>query len=346
MRLVRALEPELMAAEPVRDTWIAGYLPYEAAAQQGTSGAFADARAAMDGIFSFGDIGLSSATSLTALLTLSGASWGIIDLERPDAASWHAARQLWVPSLGFMSAEVQQRLVDWMTDGGHAVFLPSLPTLDLSMEPCLTLVRAIFGSGEEPTFAPFQGVPIGWYQVRAADDGSLAVQGGLTRFVLPHAAEALAWDAAGDVVGFRRPIGAGSATILGFRLQYHPVGGADQFRFAGDLVAGATGPLAALAEPAPAIALELAGPRGGLLCVIDPVPLPMSVRVTYTLPGTATRATLPARLSGIRLRGPGCTTASHRHRPGRWSPAATRHGGAPRPTHGCAGLGRADVRAR
>ncbi len=305
MRVVRALETELIAAEPLRDTWIAGYLPYEAAAQQGISGAFADARAAMEGIFSFGDIGLSIAPSLTALLTLAGASWGMIDLDRPDAAPWQTARQLWIPNLGFMSEVVQRRLVDWITNGGHAVFLPSIPTLDVSMEPCGVLARSVFGPGDVPSFPRFQEVPNGWDQVRTTDGGSLAVRGGLARFALPGAAEPLAWDAAGAVVGFRRPIGAGSASVLGFRLQYHPVGGADQYRFVADLVKGVTGPLVAVAEPAPAIALQLAGPSGGLVCVIDPVALPLSVRVTYTALDTGGRATFPERLPGIAFRGLG-----------------------------------------
>ena len=97
----------------------------------------------MDGIFSFGDIGLSNAPSLTALLTLAGVSWGMLDLERGDAGAWRRARQLWVPSLGFMSHAVQQRLVDWIAEGGHAVFLPSVPLLDDAMEPCTVLARAI-----------------------------------------------------------------------------------------------------------------------------------------------------------------------------------------------------------
>ncbi len=305
LRVVRAVEAELLAAEPLRDTWIGGYLPYEAAAQQGSTGAYADARAAMDGIFSFGDIGLSIAPSLSALLTLAGASWGILDLDRPDVADWPRAHQLWIPSLGFMSGAAQQRLVDWMMDGGHVVFLPSVPLMDVSMEPCDTLGQVIFGPGDMPSFPSFQGTLPGWDQVRTTDGGSIAVQGGLVRFDMPADAEALAWDEDGAVVAFRRTVGAGSATILGFRLQYHPVGGADQLRFAADLVTAATGPLAAVADPPPAIALELAGQRGGLLCVIDPVALPMAVRVTYTIPGTTRRAMIPNRLPGVGFTGVG-----------------------------------------
>ncbi len=305
VRVVRAIERELVTAEPLRDTWIAAYLPYEGAAVVGGAGAFADARAAMDGVFSFGDIGLSNAPSLTALLTLAGVSWGMLDLERGDAGAWRRARQLWVPSLGFMSHAVQQRLVDWIAEGGHAVFLPSVPLLDDAMEPCTVLARAIVGTGELPGPAPFEALPLGWDQVRTADGGSIAVQGGVARFSLASDAVAVAWSGDSSVVGLRRQVGAGSATLMGFRLQYHPVGGVDQFRFAAGVVAGATGPLASVAEPLPAIALELAGPDGGLLCVVDPVELPMSVRVRYTPPGTSDRATLPVRLPGIRFPGRG-----------------------------------------
>jgi beta-galactosidase len=305
IQVVRAIEQELLRAEPLRDTWVAGYLPNEAAAAVDGSGALGDTRAAMAGIFSFGDIGLSGAQSLTALLTLAGVSWGVLDLEGTDGMPWHRARQLWVPGLGFMSAAAQQRLLGWIADGGHAVFLPSVPLLDESMGPCDVLARAIFSQAALPVFPAFEPAPVGWDQVRTASGGSLAVPRGLTRFDPAPGAEPLAWDEDRAVVGFRRTVGAGSATVLGFRLQYHPVGGGDQFRFAADLVRAATGSLAAVAEPLPAVALELAGPDGGLLCVIDPVDLPMSVRVAYTLPGTHERATLPTSLLGIPFAGRG-----------------------------------------
>jgi len=299
MRVIRAVEPGIMVAEPLRDTMIGCYVPYESAALVGADGAFVDAAAAMNGIFSWGDIGLSNVPSLTALLTLSGASWGMLDLERSDAEAWSGARQLWVPSLGFLSKVVQQRLIDWMEAGGHAVFLPSVPVRDDAAAPCELLARRILGDGPLPDQPPFTARPTGWTQVRTAAGGSLAVQGEVARYQPPADAEPLAWAEDGGVAGFRRPVGLGSATVLGFRLTYHPVGGRDQFAFTTGLVEAATGPLAATCDSLPAVALEMSGPDGGLLCVVDPVELPVSTRVTYMPPGTPGRATIPVRLPGI-----------------------------------------------
>ena len=150
IRVIRAIEPELLTAEPLRDTWLGCYTPYESAAlAAGTGGGYADAAAAVSGMFSVGELGLSNASSLTALLTLAGVSWGMLDLERSDDAAWQAARQLWVPCLSFMSASVQQRLLEWMQRGGHAIFMPVLPLVDEATRPTDILAGAIFARRPE-----------------------------------------------------------------------------------------------------------------------------------------------------------------------------------------------------
>ena len=305
IRVIHAIEPELLTAEPLRDTWLACYAPYESAALAGGTGGYRDAAAAMSGMFSAGELGLSNSSSLTALLTLAGVSWGMLDLERSDDAAWRAARQLWVPCLGFMSADVQQRLLGWMERGGHAIFTPVLPLVDEATRRCDILAGAILGGDPRPAFPDVVPQPISWQQVRTAADGALVVPGEVALFELPPDAVAIAWAEDGSVVGFRRPIGAGAATVLGFRLHYQPVGGADQLSFAAGLVEAEVGPRAASADAAPAVALELAGPDGGMLCVTNPVELPVSTRVTYTPPGTTQRSTLPVRLPGIRFGGRG-----------------------------------------
>ena len=186
LRVVRAIEPELLAAEPLRDTWLAScHVPYESAALVAGRGGFADVAAAVTGIFSSGDFGLSNAQSLSALLTLANVSWGALDLERSDDEAWRRARQLWVPGLAFMGREVQERLVRWVRDGGHLVILPAVPMIDEQMLPCDVLARSVFGPADPPAFPRFEAAPVGWTQVRTADGGSLAVQGGVARMDLP-----------------------------------------------------------------------------------------------------------------------------------------------------------------
>jgi beta-galactosidase len=307
IRATRAIEPALLTAEPLRDTWIGCYAPYEAAAMVG-GGLFADVDAAVKGIFSIGNMGMSGATSLTALLTLANVSWGALDLERAEADDWRRARQLWLPGLDFMARPVQERVVEWMRAGGHLVVLPAVPTLDERMDRCDVLATAIYGTAAVPALPAFEAEPVAWSQVRTLAGGSIPVAGPATALDPPPDATPLAWAEDGSVVAFRRPIGAGSAAVLGFRLQYHPVGGRDQFAFAAELVESAVGPRAASANPLPVVALEMAGPDGGMLCVVNPVELPASARVTYTIPGTAERATLPEILPGIEFPGRGAVT--------------------------------------
>ncbi len=305
LRVVRALEPELLAAEPLRDTWLACHVPYESAALVAGRGTFADAGAAMTGMFSSGDFGLANASSLSALLTLAGVSWGALDLERSDEEAWRQARQLWVPGLDFMGREVQERVARWVADGGHLVILPAIPMVDEQMAPCEILARSIFGPEDPPQFPPFEAEPKGWSQVTTADGGSLAVQGEGARMIPPEDATPIAWSEDGGVIAFRRPVGQGSATVIGFRLQYHPVGGADQFALVAGIVEGACGPRAATADAPGAVVLELAGPAGGLLCVVNPVERRLATRVNYTIPGTSEQASIPASLPAIEIEGRG-----------------------------------------
>lgn len=305
MRVVRAIEPELLAAEPLRDTWLACHVPYESAALVAGRGSFADVAAAVTGIFSSGDFGLSNVPSLSALLTLANVSWGALDLERSDDEAWRRARQLWVPGLAFMARDVQERLVHWVRDGGHVVVLPAVPMIDEQMLPCDILARSVFGSNDPPAFPRFEAEPVGWAQVRTADGGSLAVQGGVARMDLPAHATPIAWAEDGAVIAFRRPVGAGSATVLGFRLQYHPVGGRDQFAFATGIVEAACGPRAATADTLGAVALEFAGPAGGVVCLVNPVERRLATRVRYTIPGTSEQASIPVCLSTVEIDGRG-----------------------------------------
>ena len=305
MRVVRAIEAELLAAEPLRDTWIAWHVPYESAALVAGRGAFADAGAAVTDIFSSGDFGLSNAPSLSALLTLSNVSWGALDVERSDDAAWEQVRQLWVPSLEFMSRPVQERLTSWMVNGGHLVILPAVPLVDEQMNRCDVLARSIFGPGELPHFPRFEAEPIGWSQVRTTAGGSLAVHADVARMDLPADAAPLALAEDGSVIAFRRPVGAGSATVIGFRLQYHPVGGRDQFAFAADIVEAACGPRAAVAESPGAVALELASDAGGVVCVVNLVERPMATRIRYTIPGTSEQALIPTCLAAVEIEGRG-----------------------------------------
>ncbi len=305
IRVTRAIEPVLLAAEPLRDTWIACYTPYESAALVGGGAAFADVGAALDGMFSNGEFGLGNANSLSVLLTLANVSWGMLDLERSPAEAWDRAGQLWLPGLAFLDASTQRRICDWVRRGGDLIILPAVPVLDARMEPSDELARLLFEPSAAPLFPAFEPAPTGWSQVRLEGDGAVAVQGSPTRLAPPADATAIAWSEDGAVVGFRRPIGAGSATVLGFRLQYHPIGGPDQFRFVASLVERSAGPRAAVADMLPVVALELSGSAGGVVCVVNPVELPAVTRVTFTPPGSDERAVMPIALPGISFAGRG-----------------------------------------
>ncbi|HEY6398882.1 MAG TPA: beta-galactosidase, partial [Solirubrobacteraceae bacterium] len=303
-RVVRAVEDEILSAEPLRDTWLGCYVPYEDAALVGGDAMF-DARA-VHKLFSSGDMGLSDAPSLAALMALASVSFGCLDLERASDAELVAARQLWVPGLEFMSAQVQRRLANYALSGGRLVLMPGVPHLNEAMVPCATLLELAFAGATPPNFTYLAPGPSIYTGIRGVGGESIVAPGPAARFAdLPGDATALAWTTDGDVpCAFTRPVGSGTVTVVGFRLQYMATASPRQKNFVVGLVETGGPALHAQTRSTDAAAFELAGPDGGLLCVVNPAGLPVSTTVTYSPPGTNERTGLP--LSGeLRLAGQG-----------------------------------------
>jgi len=303
-RVVRAAESQILSAEPLRDTWLGCYVPYEDAALVGGDVMF-DVRA-VDRLFSSGDMGLSDAPSLAALMALGSVSFGCLDLERTCDGELRAARQLWVPGLEFMSAEVQQRLADYARGGGRLVLTPGVPRCDESMAPCDTLMELAFGDAPRPDFAYVGPGPSTYTHLRGPAGESIVAPGAVAAFSgLPADADVLVWTTEDDVpCAFTRTVGQGTVTVLGFRLQYMATASPRQKDFVVGLVEAGGHALHARTSSPDAMAFELAGPDGGLVCVVNPAGLPMSTTVTYTPPGSDERALFP--LSGeIAMTGQG-----------------------------------------
>ena len=75
---------------------------------------------------------------LRSLQTLNYA-YDIYDLERGDLEALKDYKQLWVTSADYMDAGTQLFLAEYVKNGGSLVIYPTLPTLDLYLNPCTVL---------------------------------------------------------------------------------------------------------------------------------------------------------------------------------------------------------------
>jgi len=281
------LGQRLAGAVPLRDVWIGCYAPYEMAAITGAAQPLG--MASLAETFDGGDIGMSAASSLTALMALNSVSFGCLDLEKELPAQ--DVPQLWVPGGTFMAADVQQRLADYVRAGGQLVLLPDMPVLDSELAPCRILADLLAGpdmSGTELDRTELDSTELdrteldrreGETFVIYGDDGeTLAATGSLTTLAAPPGSTVLARDAAtGRACAVTRAVGAGRITFLGFGLRYLPTAGPGQH----DFLLRITPPRVAWTSEQPFAAFQLQGPDAGLLCVANPLEQAGETRVRF-----------------------------------------------------------------
>jgi hypothetical protein len=231
--------------------------------------------------------------------------------------------------MDFMSEAVQRKLADYAEAGGHLVVLPGLPSVNERGDPCTVLLDAAMPAGERPSFPAVSALASGPMLsiVRCAGGEVIAANGPTA--VLPAGAgcEVLARDGdTGTPCAVSYPVSDGMITVLGFRLQYAANEATDHQSFLVSLVENTVGPRTAWSTNPRLTAMQLSGPDGGLLCVVNPTPLPATTSL-YWSPGDsgtahrgdAVRRALPSQLDGIPFTGIGARLLPLRRR--------LRHGG-------------------
>jgi hypothetical protein len=172
------------------------------------------------------------------------------------------------------------------------------------MQPCEVLLDLVFGDGVSPTFPDAE--PQGALLVETIEGRGgeiLIASGPVTTFELPGNAEPVAWLAEGHVpCAFTRPVGRGRVTVIGFQLQYMPTESPDQKKFLVDLVEGDGHRRHAWTANPQLTAMQLGSSGDGFLCVINPVDIPASTKVTYSTPA-GDRESLPVVLDGMGFTG-------------------------------------------
>ncbi|ASJ09180.1 beta-galactosidase [Thermococcus siculi] len=153
---------------------------------------------------------------LLTLLAMSNVPFDVLDLEEASVEELLRHEQLWVYSLDFMSREVQDKLVEFVSRGGNLVILPMLPYLDENLKPYSSLADFLGVEVERepardnPRLIQFTSVGSDGIDRMLVRNTVREVKGGES-FVFHYGKPA------GTIV--RK--GKGSAVILGFRLQYY-----------------------------------------------------------------------------------------------------------------------------
>ena len=190
-KIIEAGGRALLDAEPLRDTWIGCLATLERAALVGGEGPMAAAAELLTTTFSSGDMGMSNASSLPALMVNAGVSFGAVDLERATAEELAALPQVWIPGLPHLDRGVQETLVAALGLGAHLVILPEVPrrdergaNLDVLWDACM--------DGVEVTSPDPRATPEAMHMLTTPQGESLVAPGRRWSFTLPPDARALA----------------------------------------------------------------------------------------------------------------------------------------------------------
>lgn len=76
-------------------------------------------------------------------LTLNNISYEGYDLKKKDKIDAEKIKSLWVLSAPWMDEEIQNRLLQYVKDGGSLVLFPAIPTMDMQGKPCRKLLEAL-----------------------------------------------------------------------------------------------------------------------------------------------------------------------------------------------------------
>ena len=304
-QVIEAGGPALLDGQAPRDTWIGCLAPLERAALVGGDGPMQEVAELLTTTFSGGEMGMSRASSLPSLMSVSSVSFGAVDLERATPDELAALPQVWIPGAPHIDRVVQQRLADAARAGAHVVILPEVPRRDERGEPCRTLWDLAM-AGVDVIAPEARASAAAMHMLTTPQGESLVAPGRRWSFDLPADAEPLAYDMKGGrCVGFTRPVGAGRITVLGFNLQYVPNEQEDQKDFLERIVTdNGVRPLATRAGDRRVAAMQLSSASGCFICVANPVELPATTRIRCAGPGGET-VEFPTRIEGIVFSGAG-----------------------------------------
>lgn len=257
----------------------------------------------VNSLFSTGELGLSGSSGLPSLMSVASVSFGWVDMEaknfspRPVGSQLANDTTIFTPSLNYLPRIAQQRLLEHALNGGHVILMPAIPYLDENMYPCTILAESVMSVAAIQNYKdtlktilmtrsqPDTSVPDESFTLVETSAGSIfAVPGKLLHLgtVAPDA-KILARDArTHEVCAFRKTVNSGSVTVIGFSLQYSPNEDDAEANFLLSLIETSGNKRWAWADAPPALAMQAASGKHGLLCVVNPTKRSVTTNAYYT----------------------------------------------------------------
>jgi beta-galactosidase len=149
---------------------------------------------------------------LRALQTLNF-NYDISDLENTSIENLLNYKQLWVVTTELMDGKTQKLLVDYVKEGGRLILYPTIPILDLYLNPC-SVLRDEFNVQFSKSNSPNKVDSFGIEDIFTIFKEKQIFQ------VNDSKAETISTTKTGEVCGIRKTVGSGVATILGFTFGY------------------------------------------------------------------------------------------------------------------------------
>jgi len=138
-------------------------------------------------------------------------NYDIKDLETTVVRDLLKYKQLWIVTTEFMNPETQSLLVLYVKNGGHLIMYPSIPQLDLYLNPCTVLK---------------DGLDIQFRNSESSNKvNAFGIEDVFTIFKCKQIyesinAEIVSTTNKNEVCGIKKKIGKGTATILGYAFGY------------------------------------------------------------------------------------------------------------------------------
>lgn len=138
-------------------------------------------------------------------------TYDIEDLENTSLGTLLKYKQLWITTTELMSSETQTLLVNYVKNGGHLIIYPTIPTLDLYLNPCTIIKDEFeihFSKSESPNKVEVLGIEDVYTIFRNKE------------IFNSTKSECIAKTEKDECCGIRKKSGKGFITILGFAFGY------------------------------------------------------------------------------------------------------------------------------
>ncbi|MBI3265825.1 MAG: beta-galactosidase [Chlamydiae bacterium] len=209
----------------------------------------------------------------------------IPDLQKESIEQLLKYRQIWIMSLEMMDAKTQEKVLEFLNQGGKAIFYPTLPKVDLEGRPCEILRQGLGVTGDS-LFCPTE-TKVQFFDHEGVNSFPL-----MTIFNGNNASPVA--KIAGKVCGIEKKIGKGKATILGTLPNYQIAEHLDVFK--AFLDQGGVLPQVTCDEPDVVCHLRK-GPAGSFLFVLNFHPVEKEMVIEILIQGKKVRIPSKKRLA-------------------------------------------------